>query len=187
MNSTIRTLAALAALAASLGGSAAATAGEVEIFDRSVPAPADLARILWPDGAAAGASRTRGIRMKEPAGAAAPAEAKAFGFLVRFGFDSAEVLPESRPYLDSVGGMLRLPEVAGKRVAIVGHTDASGPEGYNRSLSERSAAAVRNYLSAKFGIAAERLEVAGMGEGAPLPGLDPAAPRNRRVEFHAAQ
>jgi outer membrane protein OmpA-like peptidoglycan-associated protein len=136
----IRTLAALAALAASLGGSAAATAGEVEIFDRSVPAPADLARILWSDGAAAGApSRTRGIRMKEPAGAAAPAEAKAFGFLVRFGFDSAEVLPESRPYLDSVGGMLRLPEAAGKRVAIVGHTDASGPEGYNRSLSERRA------------------------------------------------
>jgi hypothetical protein len=35
--------------------------------------------------------------MKEPAGAAAPGEAKAFGFLVRFGFDSAEVLPESRP------------------------------------------------------------------------------------------
>ena len=185
MTSNIRTLAALAALAACLGGPTVATAGEVEIFDRSVPAPADLARILWPEGAAAGVSRTRGIRMKEPAGAA-PAEAKAFAFLVRFGFDSAEVLPESRPYLDSVGGMLRLPEAAGKRVAIVGHTDASGPEGYNRGLSERRAAAVRNYLSAKFGIATERLEVAGMGEGAPLPGLDPAAPRNRRVEFHAA-
>ncbi len=97
MTSNIRTLAALAALAACLGGPTVATAGEVEIFDRSVPAPADLARILWPEEpAAGGAARTRGIRMKEAAGPA-PAEPRAFGFLVRFGFDSAEVLPESRP------------------------------------------------------------------------------------------
>ena len=176
-----RNLAALVtALTAGLAGTAA-FAGEVAIFDRSVPAPADLARILWPE--AAGGTRTRSIRMKEAAPDQGP---RAFAFLVRFGFDSAEVLPESRPYLDSVGGMLRLPEAEGKRVAIVGHTDAAGPDGYNQALSERRAAAVRGYLRSKFGIAPERLEVVGKGEGAPIPGLDPAAPRNRRVEFYAA-
>ena len=173
----------VAALAACLAGPAA-TAGEVAIFDRSVPAPAALARILWPEASAGdGDARTRSIRMKEAAPDQGP---RAFAFLVRFGFDSAEVLPESRPYLDSVGGMLRLPEAEGKRVAIVGHTDASGPDGYNQALSERRAAAVRGYLRSKFGIAPERLEAVGKGEGAPLPGLDPSAPRNRRVEFYAA-
>jgi outer membrane protein OmpA-like peptidoglycan-associated protein len=166
-----------------------AGAAEVEIFDRSVPAPADLARVLWPQASGGGgpaASPTRSIRLKEPGSEAAPEPPRAFAFLVRFAFDSAEVLPESRPYLDSVGGMLRLPEAEGRRVAIVGHTDASGAGGYNRWLSERRAAAVRGYLRSRFGIAPERLEAVGKGEDAPLPGLDPAEPRNRRVEFHAA-
>lgn len=199
-SSGIRALAvATGALAAALAGSpGGATAGEVAIFDQGVvPAPTDLARILWPGESAAPAAepvRTRGIRFtkkgEETASATAPSSAsepRAFGFLVRFGFDSADVLPESRPYLDSVGGMLGLPEAAGKRVAIVGHTDASGPERYNQALSERRAAAVRRYLEAKFGIEPERLRVVGRGEAAPIAGTDPAEPRNRRVEFHAAE
>jgi outer membrane protein OmpA-like peptidoglycan-associated protein len=177
-----RNLAALVTLATGLAGPAT-FAGEVAIFDRSVPAAADLARILWPETSAAGGTRTRSIRMKEGASDEGP---RAFAFLVRFGFNSAEVLPESRPYLDSVGEMLRLPEAEGKRVAIVGHTDAAGTDGYNQALSERRAAAVRGYLRARFGIPPEQLEVAGKGEEVPLPGLDPLAPRNRRVEFYAA-
>lgn len=110
----------------------------------------------------------------------------AFGFQIHFGYDSAEILPESRPYLDSVGAMLRLPEAKDRRVRIVGHTDAKGTEQYNQKLSERRAATVRAYLSREFGIAPERLEVAGEGESKPLTGSDPYAAQNRRVEFHAA-
>jgi OOP family OmpA-OmpF porin len=114
------------------------------------------------------------------------ASGDAFAFQIRFAYDSTEILPESRSYLDSVGAMLRLPEVRGKKVVIVGHADASGSEQYNQVLSERRAATVRTYLTSRFGIAADRLEAQGEGETDPLAGTDPYAAKNRRVEFHAA-
>lgn len=113
-------------------------------------------------------------------------EPGACGFPVRFAFASTEMLPESRPYLDSVGEMLRLPEAQGRRVVIVGHTDTTGSERYNRALSKRRAAAVKAYLVARFGVPATLLEVEDLAEEAPLPELDLHAPQNRRVEFHAA-
>jgi outer membrane protein OmpA-like peptidoglycan-associated protein len=113
-------------------------------------------------------------------------EADAFGFLIHFAYDSTEILPQSRPYLDSVGAMLRLPEASGKKVVIVGHTDARGSDQYNQVLSERRAAAVRAYLTAEFGITPDRLEIEGQGETDPISGSDPHAAQNRRVEFHAA-
>ena len=108
-----------------------------------------------------------------------------FGFLIHFAYDSAEILPESRPYIDSVGAMLRLPEAQGRKLKIVGHTDARGSEQYNQALSERRAAAVRSYLKAEFGVAADQLEIMSEGETAPVAGSDPNAAENRRVEFHA--
>ena len=114
------------------------------------------------------------------------ASGDAFAFQIRFAYNSTEILPESRSYLDSVGAMLRLPEVRGKKVVIVGHADASGSEQYNQVLSERRAATVRTYLTSRFGIAADRLEAQGEGETDPLAGTDPYAAKNRRVEFHAA-
>ena len=93
--------------------------------------------------------------------------------LIRFAYDSTEILPESRPYLDSVGAMLRLPQ-------------AHGSEQYNQVLSERRAATVRTYLASEFDVAPDRLEAKGEGETDPLAGSDPYAAQNRRVEFHAA-
>jgi outer membrane protein OmpA-like peptidoglycan-associated protein len=115
-----------------------------------------------------------------------PGSGDAFAFQICFAYDSTEILPESRSYLDSVGAMLRLPEVRGKKVVIVGHADASGSEQYNQALSERRAATVRTYLTSRFGIGADRLEAQGEGETDPLAGTDPYAAKNRRVEFHAA-
>jgi len=224
-----RRLANLASLAGILGSLMAAhpaVAGQVAIFDGTIPQAAELAKILWPGKTGTGGQfgRTRSIRLSaepEPQAAAivapvvtaaqapepAPAQAlqiqapapavqpvagpqaggpDAFGFPIRFAFDSTEVLPESRPYLDGVGEMLRLPQAQGRRVLIVGHTDATGAEGYNQTLSERRGATVRAYLASRFGIPADLLEVAGEGMREPLPGLDPRAPQNRRVEFHAA-
>jgi OmpA-OmpF porin, OOP family len=217
----IARLGSVAGLVSGLLAHHPAAAGQVAIFDRTVPQAAELAKILWPQATPDGRQygRTRSIRlsaepapqapaMAGPVVASAPAPepvppraqaasaqpapgpqaggADAFGFPVRFAFDSAELLPESRPYLDSVGEMLRLPRAQGKRVLIVGHTDALGGEVYNQVLSERRAAAVRAYLAGRFGIPAELLLVEGEGKHEPLPGLDPRAPQNRRVEFHAA-
>lgn len=208
-----RTIFSLGLLAGLLAGAAAVRAEGTVIFNGPAPQAADLAKILWPDkrGAQAPAGATRSIRLNhdmapppapprspdqadyaatepETATDAAPAASapSSFGFLIHFGFDSAEILPESRPYLDSVGAMLRLPEAQGKPVVIVGHTDAKGSDEYNRKLSERRAAAVRAYLRSEFGVAADLLQVEGRGESDPLPGSDPEAPQNRRVEFRAA-
>jgi OOP family OmpA-OmpF porin len=74
-----------------------------------------------------------------------------------------------------------LPET--QRVVIEGHTDAVGAELYNESLSQRRAQSVRRYLVTMHGIDAERLEAVGLGELTPLPGRDPLAGENRRVQF----
>lgn len=118
---------------------------------------------------------------------AAPASSVGFGFDVRFAFDSTEVLPESRPYLDQVGALLQSEQAQGRKIAILGHTDATGSDAYNAGLSQRRALAVARYLAGRYGVAPERLQVAGLGERAPLAGLDPADAANRRVEFHAVE
>ncbi len=208
-----RQILSLGFLAGLLAGTASAQAGETMIFKDSVPQAAELARILWPakNRAQGPVGATRSIRINPDlapeAAAAQPAahveytETEAttttdvgpsstpvvdsFGFLIHFAYDSAEILPESRPYLDSVGAMLRLPEAQGRKLKIVGHTDARGSEPYNQALSERRAAAVRSYLKAEFGVAADQLEIMGEGETNPVAGSDPNAAENRRVEFHA--
>ena len=210
---TTRTILSLSLLAGLLAGTASAQAGETMIFKDGVPQAAELARILWPakNRAQGPMGATRSIRINPDlapeAAAAQPAahveysETEAttttdvgpssapvvdsFGFLIHFAYDSAEILPESRPYIDSVGAMLRLPEAQGRKLKIVGHTDARGSEPYNQALSERRAAAVRSYLKAEFGVAADQLEIMGEGETAPVAGSDPNAAENRRVEFHA--
>lgn len=208
-------LAAVTALALLLGLAALpARAGETVMFRDRVPSPAELANLLWPRPAAAPAGvRTRAIRLDAdvatsvaatPAAAqqavaelgAAPRQpepprpAKAstgFGFDIRFKFDSTEVLPESLPYLDQVGALLQGAQAQGQPVAILGHTDATGSDGYNAGLSERRAVAVAQYLVSRYGVTPGRLQVAGLGEGKPLPGKAPEDPANRRVEFHAVQ
>ena len=72
---------------------------------------------------------------------------------------------------------------ADQKVVIEGHTDAVGSEQYNEELSQRRAQSVRRYLVATHGIEASRLQAVGLGEHDPLPGRDPLAGENRRVQF----
>lgn len=119
----------------------------------------------------------------EPARNDSAGEAQGFGFPIQFAFNSTEILPESRPYLDQVGEMLRLPEVADQSVIIEGHTDASGSNQYNQRLSERRAKAVREYLMSRYQISSKRLRVMGKGETELLADAAPTDPSNRRVQF----
>jgi outer membrane protein OmpA-like peptidoglycan-associated protein len=66
---------------------------------------------------------------------------------------------------------------------IVGHTDATGPDASNMSLSERRAGAAATYLAAQ-GVARTRLRSTGRGESEPVAPNDTEADRqkNRRVE-----
>jgi outer membrane protein OmpA-like peptidoglycan-associated protein len=72
---------------------------------------------------------------------------------------------------------------ANQKVVIEGHTDAVGTEPYNEELSQRRAQSVRRYLVATHGIEPTRLQAVGLGEHDPLPGRNPLAGENRRVQF----
>lgn len=101
---------------------------------------------------------------------------------INFDFNSDRIREESKPTLDKVTAILR--ESSDWRVLIEGHTDNIGGESYNRDLSEKRAAAVRNYL-VNAGIEASRLGSTGMGFSKPIATNDTEAGRaqNRRVEL----
>ena len=101
---------------------------------------------------------------------------------VNFEFDSAKLTGDSGETLDRVAASLRdWPEI---RVEIGGHSDSKGGDEYNRSLSQRRAESVRDYLVSK-GVKASRLEAKGYGETRPEADNDTAEGRakNRRVEL----
>src|SRR5689334_15949515 len=66
---------------------------------------------------------------------------------------------------------------------IVGHTDATGTDAHNMTLSERRAASAATYLASQ-GVTRTRLRSAGRGESEPVASNDTEADRqkNRRVE-----
>ena len=68
-------------------------------------------------------------------------------------------------------------------ISVEGHTDATGSDAYNQSLSERRAASVREALVAG-GVDAGRITSKGFGESQPVASNDTPAGRqqNRRVE-----
>lgn len=115
----------------------------------------------------------------------APAAAQSTSALalpVQFAFNSADLLPAARRQLDALAqGIKLLP--ASRAVLIEGHTDAAGSQVYNEQLSLRRAQSVRRYLVAQYGLEPARLRAVGLGEYDPLPGRDPHAPQNRRVQF----
>ena len=101
---------------------------------------------------------------------------------LQFRFDSAELLPASKPILDQVYEALRAERKA--RILIEGHSSREGSADYNQALSERRAAAVVAALVAR-GIPKARLASAGRGETQPLTRGQTEADRaiNRRVEI----
>jgi len=100
---------------------------------------------------------------------------------VSFDVASATVKPAFRPSLGKVAEVLQRYD---SQVTVVGHTDATGADGYNQQLSERRAQAVRDEL-VRHGVPAPRLSAIGRGEYEPR--ADNATPagraQNRRVEI----
>lgn len=169
--SATRGVALATLLVVSLVALAPANAEDVTIVTRVVPAE-ELADMLYVNQ-----PLTRSIRKKKPT----------IAFMVQFEFDSAEILPESRPMLDALGRMLNLDKIAGKGLRIEGHTDSVGGQAYNRLLSERRARAVARYLERGHGVDVARLTISGAGEMRPLDGKDPSDGMNRRVQFQSAE
>jgi outer membrane protein OmpA-like peptidoglycan-associated protein len=101
---------------------------------------------------------------------------------VSFDVDSAIVKPAFQPTLAKVAEVLT--RYQDNEVTIVGHTDSTGSETYNESLSQRRAAAVLAELN-RLGVPAFRLQALGQGESQPRASNATAAGReqNRRVEI----
>lgn len=104
---------------------------------------------------------------------------------VEFDFDRAELRARDRELLSRIAGVLLTFEDVS--LQVIGHTDDVGSEEYNLELSERRAAAVRDYL-VDIGIDEETLSIRGLGESSPLTDGtdDESRQRNRRVELAIA-
>jgi len=101
---------------------------------------------------------------------------------VTFATDSSDLSPAFFDVLNSVGKVLG--EYEQTVVEVAGHTDSTGSESYNQSLSERRAESVTGYLSSQ-GVIRERLITVGMGELRPVAdnATDEGRQANRRVEI----
>ena len=179
-------------IAAAAGGLAAAQ--EVKDLTRSDPTEEQLIAILQPKEEADGA---RGIGMAQPRpkciinreeggrGIGYHPLSDVAAIRVGFDYDSAEILPEAIPALDTLGRALTSPRLASSCFQIKGHTDGIGSDTYNDRLSQRRAEAVRQYLATHFDIEPDRLDALGLGKTQPID--DNATPEgrshNRRVEI----
>ncbi len=110
-------------------------------------------------------------------------EGRSIDLQINFEINSAKLSPEASQQLDALGTAMISPELSYAQFSIYGHTDASGPADYNKTLSEQRAEAVKAYLVGKFDIAPDRLYTAGYGEEKLKNTADPNAAENRRVQI----
>jgi OOP family OmpA-OmpF porin len=100
--------------------------------------------------------------------AAAPtpvAQKVSFDADVLFDFDKAVLRPEGKAVLDSFAG--QLPGINLETLSVIGHADRFGTDEYNKDLSDRRAATVKDYLTAK-GVEPGRMYAEGKGESQPV-------------------
>jgi outer membrane protein OmpA-like peptidoglycan-associated protein len=101
---------------------------------------------------------------------------------INFDYNSATVTATSQPGVKALGEALSDPQLKNSTFVIAGHTDAKGGDGYNQSLSEKRADAIKRYLVEKHGIPAASLVTVGYGKNQLKNASDPFAPENRRVQ-----
>ena len=136
------------------------------------------------------AARRRELdRMRDALAAIVETERTPLGMVMRLGeealrfeFDSPRIRDQDRELLSRIAGVLLSSH--GYRLYVDGHTDDQGPATYNKDLSQRRAAAVRDYF-VQAGIPKDVIEARGFGESTPrVEGATQEARRaNRRVEI----
>ncbi|MEM7366929.1 MAG: OmpA family protein [Pseudomonadota bacterium] len=101
---------------------------------------------------------------------------------ITFATDSADVEGNFEDVLSSVAVVLN--EFDKTLLEIGGHTDSTGSEAYNQTLSVRRASAVANVLQLQ-NISVDRMMVLGFGESRPVAdnNSDSGREQNRRVEL----
>lgn len=103
-----------------------------------------------------------------------------------FAIDRSDIKPEFKPTLDKVANVLR--DDPNVRITIIGFTDSTGSEEYNKRLSERRAQATADYLISR-GVGASQIMTRGLGEAEPRASnaTEEGRAQNRRVEIYLQQ
>ncbi len=157
---------------------------------QSTPSVDSIIESLKADAPVEGPGQTRALRPGAAAMSTAPAPAPAkpkpasINMQINFEYNSADIAGSSEKTMATLAKALASPQLEGRKFTVIGHTDASGSAAYNKSLSDRRAAAVRRYLT-ENGVASSRLKAVGKGESQLLNTDDPNAGENRRVEIQA--
>lgn len=101
---------------------------------------------------------------------------------VTFPVNSAAIQPQFQETLLTVANTLS--EYEKSYIDVYGHTDSTGTDQYNQSLSERRASSVANFLS-NSGVQRARMETRGYGESQPVAtnSTEEGRSANRRVEL----
>jgi len=101
---------------------------------------------------------------------------------VTFAVNSANIDPQFGATLDRISSTLD--EYEQTYIDILGHTDSTGSDSYNQTLSERRASSVANYLSSR-GVNDARVATRGFGESQPRATnvTEEGRASNRRVEI----
>jgi len=101
---------------------------------------------------------------------------------ISFDSGSAQLKPQFDEPLNQVAASLN--QFPDTHIQVVGHTDSTGGMALNQQLSVNRANAVALYLGSR-GVAAERMQTAGMGPTQPIASNDTPEGRaqNRRVEI----
>ena len=101
---------------------------------------------------------------------------------VNFGFDKAVLTKDDKDQLDSFAAQLG--SAKSYILEVTGGTDSTGSAAYNYDLSNRRADAVVQYLASKYGVAARRFYLIGIGKDKEVAPNTTAEGRkqNRRVE-----
>ncbi len=100
---------------------------------------------------------------------------------VFFGFDQYSIGPEERTKLQDIASFLS--NSPNTRILIEGYCDWKGTPAYNKSLGDRRASSVKDYLL-DLGIDSSRVEIISMGDEIATPDADPTtAGLERKAQF----
>jgi len=102
---------------------------------------------------------------------------------VLFEYASDQLRAEQIGDLYALAQELRGVDFSGRRLVLMGHTDAAGSAALNRDLSLRRATSVAEFLAREAGIPRDRIRTAGMGFDYLKYPQDPLNGANRRVQI----
>ncbi|MEF3076732.1 OmpA family protein [Methylobacter sp. Wu1] len=129
---------------------------------------------------------TRGIHIR-PTNSSLASTPKAISLEVRFGYNSAQLTDDAVRQLTPVAEALVSGELKNLNFHVEGYTDAKGSDGYNKDLSLKRAATVRDFFVKRHGLNASRVQFSGLGKSNLLDPNNPFSEVNRRVRIVATQ